>query len=367
MAFATATEAGCLEEWRRAGLIGATATWYGNVLFFRNDVGGVAQSLVAYGEWAENELAFLRRLIPVGSVVIDVGAYVGTHTLAFSAHVGSLGRVYSIEAQPRLYCLLDANVRSAGAANVVPISAVAGARDGAVRISEIAVEREASFGSSAVVEVGEIVCEPHTGAGGTTVQAMTLDGLGLTSCALIKIDVEGMESAVLEGATGVLEAHHPIVYAECNSVDAGAKVVGRLWRHGYAVLVHVVDPFNGDNWRGNGRDIFHPAREVALVGVPPDQRETFRRVAARPCEMLFEATSLDDLSAGMLLKPQYWGEVLRHTSGARAGALGDPIAEAARAAVEHASAQVAGMLSSTSWRVTRPLRALRGYFRRAGW
>ena len=55
---------------------------YGEMTVFANDTGAVSRSLAEYGEWAENELAFMRKLVPPGATVIDVGAYVGTHTLA---------------------------------------------------------------------------------------------------------------------------------------------------------------------------------------------------------------------------------------------------------------------------------------------
>ena len=91
---------------------------YGRITTFANDVGAVSRSLRIYGEWAENEISFLRRLIPSGGTAVDVGAYVGTHTLAFSRFVGSAGSVVSFEPQPDTFKLLEANVANNHVSNV---------------------------------------------------------------------------------------------------------------------------------------------------------------------------------------------------------------------------------------------------------
>ena len=51
----------------------------------------IGKSLAMYGEWAEPEIEFLSTFIGLGSAIIDVGAYLGTHTLAFSRRVGPGG------------------------------------------------------------------------------------------------------------------------------------------------------------------------------------------------------------------------------------------------------------------------------------
>ena len=44
----------------------------------------VANSLRLYGEWAQSEIDALANFIQEGSVVVDVGAFIGTHSRAFS-------------------------------------------------------------------------------------------------------------------------------------------------------------------------------------------------------------------------------------------------------------------------------------------
>ena len=47
------------------------------------------RSLDLYGEWCEFEIVLMRQVIRLGDVVIDAGANIGTHTVAFANLVGS--------------------------------------------------------------------------------------------------------------------------------------------------------------------------------------------------------------------------------------------------------------------------------------
>ena len=99
-----------VDVWRLAKLADATPTRRGSMMAFRNDSGALTQSLRAYGEWAEHETTFCARFLLPGDTVLDVGAYIGTHALAFADHVGPGGRVISFEAQPASFTLLAHNM-----------------------------------------------------------------------------------------------------------------------------------------------------------------------------------------------------------------------------------------------------------------
>src|SRR5271163_3205404 len=90
-------------------------TRYGRLAVFTNDSSAIGESLVRYGEWAENELAFLHALIDDGATVLDIGAYIGTHALAFSRFVGTSGHVVCLEPQLRTFELLKANIEEMSA------------------------------------------------------------------------------------------------------------------------------------------------------------------------------------------------------------------------------------------------------------
>jgi len=56
---------------------------HGTFLFNRNDL-MVGRALDLYGEWCESEIHVLTPLLETGSVVVDVGANIGTHSLPFA-------------------------------------------------------------------------------------------------------------------------------------------------------------------------------------------------------------------------------------------------------------------------------------------
>ena len=70
----------------------------------------IGASLENYGEWCEYEIDLLKKYIKPGDTVIDVGANIGTHTIAFARMVGKTGKVFAFEPQPRLDKILGANI-----------------------------------------------------------------------------------------------------------------------------------------------------------------------------------------------------------------------------------------------------------------
>ncbi len=161
-----------------------------------------------YKAWLEaGEIDGLRRWVPSGGVVIDVGANVGFFTLRFADWVGAEGRVVAIEPEARNHAeLLRRLARRGFAERVVVHRAVADRSPGEV-----------------MLEVNPDHPGDHKiGNTGVAIPAVTVDDLrSAAGCpvALIKIDVQGAEMRVLEGATTVLACDRPALFVE---VDAGA-------------------------------------------------------------------------------------------------------------------------------------------------
>jgi FkbM family methyltransferase len=297
---------------------------HGRMTLFANDTGAVSRSLIEYGEWAENELAFLCKLVPPGATIVDVGAYIGTHTLAFSHFVGPRGGVVAIEPQDQSFELLTKNVEDNRLANVTLRHAAAAAEAGTMEMRPIDPERQASFGSASLFarkgDTANIILDSGQSPNTTmTIGMMTIDSLELASCALIKIDAEGFEELVVRGAQETVRRLAPAIYAECNSVENGLKTARALWELGYGVRMHVVDVFNPDNFLHNGTDAFSGAREAALVGLCGKSLELIDSARPRQCELVLKIEAADDVVLGMLNKPQYPLEILRVGAAAHSG------------------------------------------------
>lgn len=281
------------------GVVSETPCRSGNMYYFRNDFGSVSESLLTYGEWAENEIRFLLNFIREGSVIVDAGGYIGTHALRFGKAVGSTGRVYSFEAQPASFCLLEHNIIINRGENIISDNAILGTEASSedVPLSLLDLERRDNFGGAVATEAS------HQRT--YRIRQRTLDSLALQACDVIKIDVEGMETQVLSGAAALIARCRPFIYAECNTVENGYRICKALRDFGYDTFLHVVDIYNADNFFGIDENIFGQAREAAIIGVDDHHLATLRSVPRRSCETLLRVDSIDDLVAGMLIKPQY--------------------------------------------------------------
>ena len=134
---------------------------------------------------------FISKYLRSGDVMIDVGANIGALSLAGAAVVGESGRVFAIEAHPRTFRYLDKNIKLNQFKNIKLINSAIGASPGVVSFADIR-----SDDQNAIAEDGEL-----------RVNVDTLDNLfssQVADVALMKVDVEGFEKHVFEGAKHIL-------------------------------------------------------------------------------------------------------------------------------------------------------------------
>jgi len=243
-------------------------TRHGPMMYFANDL-FVGRSLDRYGEWCEAELDLLRPILTAGDVVVDVGANVGTHTVAFGAAVGPSGKVIAIEPQGRVHDLLTANAAANGLRQVSCLRAAAGASVGTVRIRTIDVEQASNVGG---VAVDTAHTEGDAGAG-EEVPMVTIDSLELASCKLLKVDVEGLEVAVLTGAAATIARCQPVLFVENDTVERSPELLAAVRGLGYDAYWHVARYYRPDNWFAGAEDVFAAYQPQAnLVCVPGGTR-----------------------------------------------------------------------------------------------
>jgi FkbM family methyltransferase len=185
----------------------------------------VSASLWVDRDYGREDREFLQRLLRKGDTVIDVGANVGALALVAGRRVGPRGSVVAMEAHPRTFGFLHDNVMRNGMPWVVPQLCAVAASQGRRAVSD-----RRSDDQNRVVDDG-----------GLAVDARPLDALAPEGpVSLLKLDVEGYEPFVLDGATMTL-ARTSFVYFECFEPllrqygMAPADLFERLRRHGFAV------------------------------------------------------------------------------------------------------------------------------------
>jgi FkbM family methyltransferase len=149
--------------------------------------------------WEQHIDGIVRKHAKKGTVAIDAGAHIGTHTLVMGQVVGSNGRTYAFEPQRKLYRELVNNLRLNGATNVIPLRFALGAGAEIIEMSPAAQGNEGGTG---------------VGKGGDRAELRTLDSFGFKNVSLIKIDVEGFEDFVLDGARETIAANRPVLVVE---------------------------------------------------------------------------------------------------------------------------------------------------------
>jgi FkbM family methyltransferase len=268
----------------------------------------VSRSLIVYGEWAQLEIDMICKLVRTGDTVADVGAFLGTHTLALAQMVGAHGRVHSFEPRRYIREILDANVNSNGLEQVEIHPFALGRTASTIDIAAIDPSSQQNFGGLALDEV------PF--ASNASIESISIrkfDDIDFPRMDFLKIDAEGMEAEVVMGARRTIEKHRPLVFAECNDLKHGASLLSAFDEAGYHVFGAVTPAFNPDNFRRIQENFFGKAAEVVLIAIPPD------KVSAALCAVgshsLMPIDSLDALSALLLHKPQYLEEILLSGAG----------------------------------------------------
>jgi FkbM family methyltransferase len=255
---------------------------HGDMLFNVNDR-HIGRSLDLYGEWAEAELELLGLLIKPGDTVIDVGANLGTHTVFFAQKAGPDGAVFAFEPQRVVFQLLCANLALSGLTNVHAFQAAVSRQTGTIVVPDILYGAAGNYGGvslgggreSAGSAAGRAAGAPD--ARGEPVPVVTLDGLALERCRLLKIDVEGMELEVLEGGRALVEAARPVIYVENNDAARSPALIDWLLGRGYHLFWHVSRFFNPRNFAGNPDNVFANLADLNMIGVGPELAPVFGR------------------------------------------------------------------------------------------
>ena len=230
---------------------------HGLMLYNVNDT-HVGRSLEVYGQWCEAEVGIFAQVLRPGEVAIDVGANIGAHTVAMARLVGPHGTVVAFEPQRVVFQTLCANVANNSLANVFCYQSALGEKAGVILVPPLDPQTRQNFGAFSVggYEHGE------------PVGLVRLDDFPLRACRLIKIDVEGMEPAVLRGAEGIIAKFMPVIYVENNRPAQSRELIRMIHLMGYDLYRHEPGLFNPDNFRKHPHDIFDGERAENMLCWP---------------------------------------------------------------------------------------------------
>jgi FkbM family methyltransferase len=170
----------------------------------------------------QSSLALLDRLVRPGDVVIDVGAHRGVYTDRLARLVGPLGHVYAFEPNPDSWRVLQAVKGAASNVTIQPIGISDHAGSATLyRPRRRGLRVDAMSTLSAQRDRSEVSFDP------VSVQLDRLDVVleaERRRIALIKIDVEGHELAVLRGSESILQSSRPTILIEIEQRHQDADI-----------------------------------------------------------------------------------------------------------------------------------------------
>jgi FkbM family methyltransferase len=214
---------------------------HGLLLINHNDH-EIGRTISDTGNWDLGFINFLKALIkhfyPSNSSIeiIDAGANIGVYSLEMSKIDSFNIKVIAIEAQRLVFQMLNANVALNNLRNVWTYHRVVSDKNEETILLECPDPGfSANFGGYEIQK--DIVHSDFDGKffmPPEEVQSITLDSLALENCALLKLDIEGMEDVALMGSINLLKKSKPIIFFERQKTDY-EKVKSILKEYGYDI------------------------------------------------------------------------------------------------------------------------------------
>jgi len=203
---------------------------------------GVIKSLLSNRIWERRIVELYKSFVKEGDIVLDCGAFIGLHTLQLSNLVGDTGKVYSFEPIPTVADCVAKTMEEKNIDNVVLVR----------KPLHNSSNKELSFvsdhnGLSSVSEYRRKPFKYHYNFLSITIDDFINipDDKKIT---FIKIDVEGNEFKVLEGAIKTIKKYRPtIIFETWNRKSNKQKLLNWCMIHSYNMTYistdnYVLDP-----------------------------------------------------------------------------------------------------------------------------
>ncbi|WP_433445540.1 FkbM family methyltransferase [Nonomuraea sp. CA-141351] len=197
-------------------------------------------------DWERSTQRLLFELAKDVDVFVDVGAYSGIYSILACIANPRL-RVVAFEPNPEMLPSLMANIVANDLAERVTV--VNKALSSSCGHAELSVPSDNSAASLLPVAAGQAVVRIEVTTGDQALENLPVG--------LVKIDVEGLETRVLEGMSNVIKWHQPHIVAECLNQGALDEITEMAGKFGYEFFYHVREERllpAGDGYRHPGGD-----------------------------------------------------------------------------------------------------------------
>ena len=235
-----------------------TTSWYFGLRFNHHLSGDMSQCTYVDGRYEPNEMYALAQLIKPDMCFVDVGANAGIFTIMAARLAGERGMVHAFEPSPRDRDRMVANIAVNGLTNVTVHGEALGRAQSKAVLAVSGAERPGHN------TIGGFMYADDATASSVEVEVTTLDEVAATSkltrLDVMKIDVEGYETAVLQGGRATVERFRPVMLVEAQDESlrqagtSAPELLDLVRGFGYEVKVFgpsgMAEPNEGDRITG---------------------------------------------------------------------------------------------------------------------
>lgn len=167
--------------------------------FYLQKSGAVSLDLSRRGIFEKTITNYVKSNVKEGQHVIDIGANIGYYSVLFSGLVGSNGKVFAFEPEKSNFEILKKNLLVNNIKNVIAENMAVSDKNGKAKLymSKIAGQHKIYHPKSDIVKIEDtntITIDTY----------LTNNNIEPRKISLVKIDVEGVEFAVVEGMKSIL-------------------------------------------------------------------------------------------------------------------------------------------------------------------
>jgi FkbM family methyltransferase len=193
----------------------------------------IQQNLYFLDEYEEREKRFVEQYLKEGDVFVDLGSNIGLYSLVASRVVGAQGKVYAFEPGRESFAALSHHIELNQAKNITAEKMAVADSEGLMTLHIDEMDHNKGGASAYPAQYSQR----------ETVTTTSLDAYfarkGITSVALVKMDIEGGEYLALKGMSGILKIYKPALLLELDPEILGrtpyrqAEIEGFLQDLGY--------------------------------------------------------------------------------------------------------------------------------------
>jgi FkbM family methyltransferase len=169
----------------------------GNKMYANSNDEVITPSLLMRGYWERGETNLFKKLLKPGMIVVDIGANIGYYTLIAAKIVGNKGKIYAFEPEPNNFKLLVKNIGMNGCKNVIPVQKAVLNKTGKMKFFTDKTNLGAGSFSKSTTSKEKSFIEVKTTNLDEFLHGNKID--------LIKIDAEGAEGLIFDGAKKLLD------------------------------------------------------------------------------------------------------------------------------------------------------------------